>query len=61
MSSLIQQFSGRKRCSDVLKHFSYDDKQDKSRRLIAECNMLVATKNVTNLKKSHAKAPQRSL
>jgi len=55
MASLIQQFSGRKRASCVWRYFKYDEKQDKSRCIVVSsngsaCDVLVATKNATNLK-----------
>jgi len=50
MSNLVQLFSGRKRSSGVWTYFSYDEKQNKSKCLISECSMTVATKNATNLK-----------
>ena len=55
MASLIKTFSGRKRGSHVWTYFKYDEKQDKSRCIVVSsngstCDVLVATKNPTNLK-----------
>jgi hypothetical protein len=69
MTSLIKMFSGRKRGSDVWRHFTCDEQKCKSYCLIqasngAICNMTIATKNPTNLKnhlKSHHTAEYQSL
>jgi len=55
MAGLIKQFSGRKRGSCVWTYSKYDEKQDKSRCIVVSlngsaCDVLVATKNPTNLK-----------
>lgn len=55
MASLVKQFSGRKRSHSVWTYFKYDEKQDKSRCIVVSskgsaCDVLVATKNATNLK-----------
>jgi hypothetical protein len=55
MASLVQQFSGRKRGSNVWTHFKFEEKEKMSRCLVVlpngtSCNVLVATKNPTNLK-----------
>jgi len=50
MASFSEMFSGRKRSSSVWTNFSYDEKQKKSKCLVSDCSMFVATKNPTNLK-----------
>jgi hypothetical protein len=65
MASLVQQLSGRKRGSSVWTHFKFEEKEKKSRCLVVlyngtSCNVLVATKNPTNLK-SHLQKHQKEI